>query len=96
MVAMNLIPIISDQVEKVILCGIAGVSGENRRNLLKKVVETVPVEKILCIQNAKDRFVPYQEAVKFYHETSPKLKVIEKPRSDHHYPFSEDFINFLR
>lgn len=96
MVAMNLIPIIFKKVKKVILCGIASVQGDERRKALKEFLAVVPTENILCIQNKKDRFVPYQEAKKFYHSVEPELKVIEKPRSDHNYPYSEDFINFLK
>lgn len=96
MVAMNLIPIIPVQVKKVILCGIAGVSGDERKKLLQSVLEVVSKEKILCIQNEKDPFVPYSDAKKFYHSVEPKLEVIEKSRSDHHYPFPDEFIKFLK
>lgn len=95
MVALTLIPKISGKVSKVILCGIASVFDENRKELLKDVLKTVPVESILCIQNEKDKFVPFPDAEKFYHSVEPKLKVISKPRSDHEYPYFEDFLDFL-
>ena len=94
-VALNLIPRITSQVKKVILCGIASVAGEDRKGLVKTVLSKIPTENILCIQNENDKFVPFVEAEKFYHSVEPKLKVISKPRSDHHYPYLEDFQNFL-
>jgi len=94
-VALNLIPKISSQVNKVILCGIASVVAEDRYALVKSTLAKIPVENILCIQNENDKFVPYAEAEKFYHSVEPKLKVISKPRSDHNYPYPEDFQKFI-
>ena len=95
-VALNLIPKISSQINKVILCGIASVVAEDRYALVESTLAKIPVEKILCIQNENDKFVPFAEAEKFYHSVEPKLRVISKPRSDHHYPYSEDFSYFLK
>jgi len=94
-VGLEVVPRISSQINKVILCGIASVANEDRKDLLKAFLSNVPVEKILCIQNEKDKFVPYKEAEKFYHSVSPEIKIISKPRSDHDYPYTEDFQKFL-
>src|SRR3989344_5208134 len=95
MVALELIPRISSQVNKVILCGIASVVNEDRQDLLKVVLSKIPIENILCIQNENDKYVPIPEAEKFYHSVDPNLKVISKPRSDHDYPYPIDFEKFL-
>jgi hypothetical protein len=95
MTAFMLIPQIAGKVDKVILCGIASVVGKNRKDLLRKVLLTVPVTNILCIQNAHDKYVPFDQAENFYHSVNKKLKVISKDRSDHNYPFFEDFLDFL-
>jgi predicted alpha/beta hydrolase family esterase len=95
MVSLNLIPQISDQVGKVVLCGIASVSGKRRKKLLENVLDLISDDRILCIQNKKDSFVPYEKAKRFYHSVNPKLKVIEKPRNDHNYPYPEEFVKFL-
>ncbi len=95
MVALNLIPKISSQINKVILCGIASVVNEDRQDLLKVVLSKIPIENILCIQNENDKYVPFPEAEKFYHSVEPNLKVISKPRSDHDYPYPIDFEKFL-
>lgn len=96
MVALNLIPKISSQVNKVILCGIASVANEKRSGLLEGVLSAIPAENILCIQNENDKYVSFDEAERFYHSVEPKLKVVSKPRSDHHYPYPEDFFEFLK
>jgi predicted alpha/beta hydrolase family esterase len=95
MVALNLITKISSQINKVILCGIASVASKDRKELLAEAVNTLGAKNFLCIQNENDKFVPHPDAEKFYHAVEPKLKVISKPRSDHHYPYPEDFRRFL-
>lgn len=95
-VALKLIPRIFSQVNKVILCGIASVVDEGREELLQALLKIVPIENILCIQNENDKYVPFIEAQKFYHSIDPKLKVISKARSDHEYPYSGDFKDFLQ
>ncbi|OGM20160.1 hypothetical protein A2863_00875 [Candidatus Woesebacteria bacterium RIFCSPHIGHO2_01_FULL_38_9b] len=94
-VALNLIPKIALQINKVILCGIASVVSEDRAELVKTLTSKIPLENILCIQNENDKFVPFAEAENFYHSVEPKLTVISMPRSDHNYPYSEDFRKFL-
>lgn len=95
-VALNLIPKISNQVNKVILCGIASVANDDRKDLVKTLTTSVPVENILCIQNENDKYVKYADAVAFYHSIESRLNVISKPRSDHDYPFEDDFVRFLK
>ncbi|OGM08311.1 hypothetical protein A2Z67_01420 [Candidatus Woesebacteria bacterium RBG_13_36_22] len=94
-VAMDLIPKVASQVGKVVFCGIASVEGRDREESLKNVLQVIPVKNILCIQNENDRFVIYKDAERFYHSINPDIKVISKPRSDHEYPFFEDFKEFL-
>lgn len=95
-VALETIPDIAKQINKVILCGIASVVSEDRKQLLEKVLSIIPVEKILCIQNENDKFVLFKEAETFYKSVNPKIRVISKPRSDHDYPYPEDFQKFLK
>lgn len=94
-VALNLIPKISSRVGKIILCGIASVAQEDRKALLETVLSKIPVKNILCFQNENDKYVPFAEAQQFYHSVNPDIRVVSKPRSDHHYPYSEDFQKFL-
>lgn len=94
-VLMHFLPQIKNQVEKIILCGIPTVSDENKKLFTASLLD-FPAENIICFQNTKDPFVSYIEVKKFIKGVSPKIKVIEKPRSDHNYPYYEDFQKFLR
>ena len=94
-VLMHLLPKIKNQVEKIILCGIPTVSDENKR-LFTTSLSAFPVENVVCFQNTKDPFATFKEVDKFMREVNKKIRVIEKPRSDHNYPYFEDFEKFLR
>lgn len=86
---------IPNRVEKVILCGIPSVS-EKRLEIFKDVFKNFPPEKVICFQNTKDPLATFKEVKEFMSKVNPKIKVIEKPRSDHNYPYFEDFQNFLK
>lgn len=93
--AIRVISELRDKVKKVILCGVASISGDSQK-AYQKALTDFPPERIICFQNTKDPFVPYQEVKKFIHFLNKKIKVVEKGRSDHHYPYLEDFQNFLK
>lgn len=93
-VTLELIPKLYSQINKVILCGIASVSGE-REKVAGEVFSKIPIENILCIQNERDKFVVFEDAKNFYHSINPNINVISKPRSDHEYPYFDDFKKFL-
>ncbi|MFH1863659.1 MAG: hypothetical protein ABIJ85_01930 [bacterium] len=95
MVAMKVLSEIGDQVGKIILCGIPSVS-EERKILFTTSLSDFPAENVVCFQNTKDPFATFEEVDKFMREVNKKIKVVEKPRSDHNYPYSEDFQKFLR
>lgn len=95
-VALKIIPLLNGQLNKIILCGIASVASEDRSDLLRTLTSIVSFEKILCIQNENDKYVPYSEAEKFYHSVEPKLEVVSMPRADHDYPYTNEFIKFLK
>lgn len=85
---------VSGKINKIILCGIPSISAQ-RKVIFKKALKDFPKDRILCFQNTKDPFASYKEAAKFMRNVDPKFLVVEKPRSDHHYPFSEEFEKFL-
>lgn len=93
-VAIEVIRKIPDRVEKVILCGIPSVSDE-RLKAFQAVLKDFPPGKIICFQNSADPLSPYVEVNEFMSKVNPKIRVIEKSRSDHNYPYFEDFQNFL-
>lgn len=94
MVAMQTLLKTKKQVKKIILCGIPTVS-EERKRLFQKALVSFPEDKIICFQNRKDPWATYNEVKEFMRQVNPKISVIEKSRSDHHYPYPEDFKKFL-
>ncbi|MEK7188268.1 MAG: hypothetical protein AAB685_00260 [Patescibacteria group bacterium] len=95
-IAMGVIEQKPELVNKVVLCGIPVldfVLGDEKRYA---VLKPFSADKVLCIQNNADNHGSYAEAKKFLHSSNPSLKIISKPRSDHEYPYLEEFMNFLR
>ena len=109
MVCMHLLAEIFDQINKIILCGIPSVS-EERKNLFASSLSDFNPKNIIVFQNTKDPLASFSEVKDFITAlrnadmssskdvmkgVNPKIKVIEKPRSDHSYPYFEDFKKFL-
>ncbi|KKU56702.1 hypothetical protein A3H89_03210 [Candidatus Amesbacteria bacterium RIFCSPLOWO2_02_FULL_48_11] len=94
-VAMGVLKQKPDLVNKVIFCGIPILDFKPGDETYYQPLKTFPSDKILCIQNADDNHGGYTQAEKFLHSLNPNLKIISKPRSDHEYPYIEDFIAFL-
>lgn len=92
-VAALIIDQIPDQINKVIICGIPinDIDGK-RKETFKKAIESLDNEKIICFQNENDPHGSYQEVKTFL---SDEVKIISKDRSDHDYPFFEEFKNYL-
>lgn len=84
----------TNKVEKIILCGIPTVSGENAE-LFRRALENFPPEKIVVFQNEKDPFATYEEVKEFMGKVNPEIEVVKKPAHTHDYPYSEDFERFL-
>lgn len=93
-VAMRVLPLVKDRIEKIVLCGIASVNDEAKKTF-GDALFGFPPSKIICFQNVRDPFVPYSHAERFIHGINPKISIVEKLRSDHHYPYPQDFQNFL-
>ena len=95
-ITMHIIPMAMDWIGKVILCGIPTPgTKEGVRNLFQKGLSLLKPDKMICFQNTGDPFASYKQIKAFLGEIAPKIQVIEKPRSDHDYPYYEDFRSFL-
>lgn len=94
MVCIHLLAEIPDQINKIILCGIPSVS-EERKNLFTTSLSGFPEKDIIVFQNTLDPLASFSEVKDFMKDVNPKIKVITKERSDHNYPYFEDFIEFL-
>lgn len=94
MVCMHLLKIIPKNFNKIILCGIPSVS-EKRKELFTSSLSGFNPKNIIVFQNTKDPFAGYKEVKNFISKVNDKIEVIEKARSDHNYPYFEDFQQFL-
>lgn len=95
-IALQLVAKIPGQINKVILCGIPtkGESEVAKKNYAS--LGGLSPTRVIVFQNTKDPFANYKIIKKFVGSINPKIKVIEKPRSDHHYPYSGAFQKFLK
>lgn len=93
LVAIYVINEIPTQINKVILCGIPLHDlSEEEKESLKKVLTNLPSDKLICYQNTNDPHGTYAEVKSFVPEG---VNVIEKPGSEHNYPYFEEFNKFL-
>lgn len=94
LVASYIVKEIPGQINKVILCGIPSTS-DKRFEFYKESFGKLPPEKIICFQNENDPLGSLDDVKEFMKRVNPKIKVVSMPRSDHDYPFYEDFNTFL-
>ena len=85
-----------EKIHKVILNGIClNDLNEEEKEILKAGLKLVSPENIICFQNDEDPHGNFDQARKFLSEVNSKIVVVSKTRSDHEYPYQEDFRKFL-
>ena len=94
MIAMKVLSEIGGRVNKIILCGIPSVSNERKKLFTASLSDFNP-GNIIVFQNTKDPLASFIEVKDFMKGVNPKIKVVEKPRVDHHYPYFVEFNEFL-
>lgn len=96
LVASYIIQAIPDRVEKLILCGIPlNDLTEADREAEKIALRNFPPEKMICFQNESDPHAGYLEVKNFLSKINSKIRLLSKSRSDHEYPYFEEFNEFL-
>lgn len=93
-VAMAILKEVPLQIGKIILCGVPTTSPDMQSEA-KEALKGFDVGKIICFQNTSDPFASYSQIKKFMKGVNPKIRIVEKPRHDHNYPYYEDFESFL-
>jgi hypothetical protein len=68
---------------------------ENEKEILKSALKLVSPENIICFQNEEDPHGDFEQAKKFLSDVNPEILIISKPRSDHEYPYFDDYKKFL-
>jgi pimeloyl-ACP methyl ester carboxylesterase len=94
LVATLIVKKIPERVNKIILCGIPTVS-DKRLKISREAFKDFPPENIIVFQNQNDPFATYVEVEDYMRKVNPKIKVISKERSDHHYPYYQEFQEFI-
>ena len=83
-------------VNKLMLCGLPTSDLKPGDEKYYESLRTFPEDKFICIQNKEDNHGNFAEAEKFLHTLNPALKIVSRPRSDHEYPYHEDFADFFK
>lgn len=95
-VSMYLIPVIKDQLNKLVLCGIpTKFENKDTKKVYSDGLTRISAGMILVIQNKKDPFASSEIIKKIIREINPKIEVVEKDRSDHNYPYFQELQSFL-
>lgn len=95
-VCMELTSKVVDQIDKVILCGIP-LRGfhEEAKEYFRSGLLKLDENNVICFQNKNDPFGKHSLVEGFMKSVNDRISVIEKPASDHNYPYFEDFKSFL-
>ncbi len=96
LVSMHLLKLKPNIVNRLILCGIPLNDISDSDKAIYGVIENFDLNSLLCIQNESDNHGSFSEAERFVHAINPEIKIISRPRSDHDYPYTEDFLGFLK
>lgn len=97
LVAATLIDKISNNLNKIILCGIpvAFLKDNDLENKAYFNLKKLDHKNVLVIQNNKDPLATYSQIKEMFSKINPQIKVVGKDREDHSYPFFADFEDFL-
>lgn len=95
-VATQLLERSPKKIDKLILCGIP-TKGDNEKTFIsyKNGLSNISPENVGVFQNEKDYFASYEVIVKFIGKINKKIEITKMPRSDHHYPYPNEFRKFL-
>jgi len=95
LIAVKLLGLNRGAIDKLILCGIpiSDLSEDDMKEY--DVLTDFPAKKILCLQNDRDNHGSFAETEKFIHSVNQNIRILSKPRSDHEYPYIDDFRDFL-
>lgn len=83
-------------MKKIVLCGIPLNDFHPGDEKFYEELKLLDGKNILCIQNENDNHGTFSDVEKFVHSINPNIKILSKPRSDHEYPYFEDFVDFLK
>jgi len=84
------------KIHKVILCGIPfNDISEGDKEIIKLALKSVPPKSVICFQNEEDPHGTFDQVNNFLSDFDCNIEVISKSRSDHEYPYVDEFKKFL-
>lgn len=85
-----------NSIKKLILSGIplTGLIKDGNTDDYR-VLKGYPASQVKVFQNVNDPWGTYAEIEDFVHKINPEINVVSMPRSDHAYPYAEEFAKFL-
>jgi predicted alpha/beta hydrolase family esterase len=95
LVAMEILKNKSVNVDKLILCGVPIEDFQEDDEDRFKILRNIDANKIIVFQNEKDPHGKPDQVRGLINQANPNIKIEPKPRSDHEYPYSTDFIAFI-
>lgn len=94
-VFVKTLPQILAKTTKIVLCGLPLEDLNNDEKELYISLKLLDSKKIVIFQNSEDNHGTYSEALEFVQGINRNIKIIEKSRSDHDYPYYEYFKQFF-
>jgi predicted alpha/beta hydrolase family esterase len=98
-VAMEFVIKNPKKVNKLILCGIpVRWQPDDAKPIpehYRKGLNLLDPNQIVIFQNKKDPFCAHEKLKDMIKKINKNIKIYEKPRSDHNYPYPSDFKKFL-
>lgn len=95
-VAMCLLKTNRGAINKIILCGLPLEDLSKDDKTVYSILADFPSDKIICFQNENDNHGSFSEVQSFLHSINLEIRVVKSQRSDHEYPYSQRFIEFLQ
>lgn len=96
LVASRIIEKVPERIEKVIFCGIPiNDVTEEDKEVYRRVLRNFPGSKIVCYQNNNDPHGSFEQIKSFLSKVNSNIKIVEKDRNDHEYPYFDEFRGFL-
>ena len=94
-IAMDVLKIKLNNVERLILCGVSIKSFQENDEVRFQILSKVDSRKVAVFQNIGDPHGAPEDIGKLIHKYNPDIQITKKPRSDHEYPYVEVFAEFL-
>ncbi len=93
-IAARIVTMRPEKIGKLILCGIPTTKSEAVEDF-SAALALIPAEKVLVVQNRADPYASFDEVAGMLREIQPAIRILERQRHDHRYPYALDFKSFL-